>query len=138
MEDEAVAARFMRQLNDLGVSLHLDDFGTGYSSLSYLLRFPVSTLKIDRSFVSSMHRDDSSRLLVEAVVLMAHHLGLHVVAEGVETMEQLEILRSIGCESAQGFLFSEPLPAAAATALLRGAEGAPILPPQGTDRPPRV
>jgi EAL domain-containing protein (putative c-di-GMP-specific phosphodiesterase class I) len=95
----------------MGVGLALDDFGTGYSSLSYLRRFPISVLKIDRSFVSELpaNRDDAA--LVAAIVTMGHSLRLRVVAEGVETLEQAEHLRALGCDHLQGHLFSAAVPA---------------------------
>ena len=96
-------------LKDLGVELVLDDFGTGYSSLAYLSRFPIDALKIDRSFIDAMGRDASSRRVVSAIVGIAHSLGVTVTAEGIETAEQLEILRIMECEYGQGYLFSKPL-----------------------------
>ena len=97
------------ELESLGVELHIDDFGTGYSSLSYLQDFPADVLKIDRSFVNKLTQNDESARLVQTIVTMAHGLGLRVVAEGVETVEQLEHLRGLGCEYAQGFYFAKPL-----------------------------
>lgn len=110
----------LRRLQMLGVAWSLDDFGTGYSSLSYLHRLQVSTVKVDRSFVSRIGRDDGAEM-VRAIAAIAHNMGMDVVAEGVETSEQLEWLRSIGCEYAQGFYFSRPVDAAAATALIASA-----------------
>lgn len=98
-------------LNDLGIGISMDDFGTGYSSLSYLRSYPFDTLKIDRSFVSDITVDAADRELVNATITMAHGLGLKVVAEGVETEEQLSLLAAQGCEYAQGNLFSKPVPA---------------------------
>ena len=92
----------------IGVAWSLDDFGTGYSSLSYLHRLHVDTVKVDRSFVSRIGADDGSEM-VRAIAALAHNLGMDVVAEGVETAEQLERLRAIGCEYAQGFYFSRPV-----------------------------
>jgi EAL domain-containing protein (putative c-di-GMP-specific phosphodiesterase class I) len=97
----------------------MDDFGTGYSSLSYLHRFPIDELKIDRSFVSRMEHDARNAKLVQAIVGLARNLGVGVVAEGVETPGQLAAIRALGCDYAQGFLFSEAVPAHQAEALLR-------------------
>ncbi|MET0379604.1 MAG: EAL domain-containing protein [Spongiibacteraceae bacterium] len=110
MHDVESAIRTMRELKSLGVHLSLDDFGTGYSSLSYLKRFPVDTLKIDQSFVREIATDPSSLAIVEAIIAMAFRLGLSVVAEGVETTEQCELLRARGCNQMQGYLFFRPLP----------------------------
>jgi EAL domain-containing protein (putative c-di-GMP-specific phosphodiesterase class I) len=88
----------------------MDDFGTGYSSLSYIHRIPVDVLKIDRSFVERLEDPEGTRPIVEAVISMARHLGLNVVAEGVETKEQQNILQLAGCHGFQGFLFARPLP----------------------------
>jgi len=107
----------LRRLQMLGVAWSLDDFGTGYSSLSYLHRLQVDTVKVDRSFVSRIGRDDGAEM-VRAIAAIAHNLGMNVVAEGVETAEQLEWLRAIGCEYAQGFYFSRPVDFATATGLI--------------------
>ena len=105
--EEAIKA--MVRLKDIGVKLSLDDFGTGYSSLNYLKRFPVDCLKIDRSFVAEIVSDKIGLLIAESIIKLAHDLKLTVVAEGVETMEQLAIIRSMGCDQLQGFIFSKPL-----------------------------
>ena len=112
------------QLKDRNIRLLIDDFGTGYSSLSYLHRFPLDTLKIDRSFVSRLgaveNGDDGGQPLqiVRAIVTLAHNLGLNAIAEGVETGEQLAQLRELGCELAQGYWFSKPLDSFAVTEML--------------------
>lgn len=100
----------LRALKAMGVHISIDDFGTGYSSLSYLKRFPLDTLKIDRSFVNEITTDSDSAEITKAIIAMAHSLKLRVLAEGVETEEQLAFLRAHGCEVLQGFLFSRPLP----------------------------
>jgi diguanylate cyclase (GGDEF)-like protein len=112
------AARQIAEMARIGVRLSVDDFGTGYSCLSYLHQLPLHTLKIDRSFVTRMHEPDGTRCIVEAIVTLAHNLGLQTVAEGVENEEQLALLRAAGCDLIQGFLFSRPLSALDASALL--------------------
>lgn len=104
------AMRFkLKQLKSSGVNLSIDDFGTGYSSLSYLHRFPVNTLKIDRSFVRHLNNKGENTEIVEAIIVLAHKLGMDVIAEGVETTVQLQQLHLLGCEQFQGYLFSRPL-----------------------------
>jgi EAL domain-containing protein (putative c-di-GMP-specific phosphodiesterase class I) len=105
-------------LKQLGVILAIDDFGTGYSSLSYLHEFPVDELKIDRSFIGRLDRDTRDKHLVGAIIGMAHALGLTVVAEGVETDQQLQLLTEFGCQLAQGYLFAPPQPAERLLALV--------------------
>ena len=124
MADPDLAIGVLGRIHGLGVRLAVDDFGTGYSSLSYLTRFPVSTLKIDRSFVSSMLKDASNLKIVRAVTSLARELGLDIVAEGVERQEELVLVRDLGCEYAQGYHFSEPLaPGDAASYLQRNSAG---------------
>jgi len=105
------AVRTLEYLSGLGVSLSIDDFGTGYSSLSYLKRFPLDSLKIDRSFIRDVTTDGDDATITRAVISMAHSLGLKVVAEGVETERQLAFLTEYGCDQIQGYFFSRPLPA---------------------------
>jgi EAL domain-containing protein (putative c-di-GMP-specific phosphodiesterase class I) len=109
MEDPERASRVLRQMHELGVRISIDDFGTGYSSLSYLKRFPARTVKIDRSFVSGLPSDSDDAAITQAVIAMAHTLGLNVVAEGVETTQQMDTLRAMGCDQAQGFLLGRPM-----------------------------
>jgi EAL domain-containing protein (putative c-di-GMP-specific phosphodiesterase class I) len=108
----------LKALRDAGVSLSIDDFGTGYSSLSYLKRFPIDTIKIDRSFVKDLHEDADDAAICAAILAMSKQLGLNVVAEGVETREQLEFLRRHQCDHIQGYICSKPLPASEFFALL--------------------
>jgi len=119
MADAEKSAVVLSELKALGVRLDIDDFGTGYSSLSRLQRFPVDTLKIDRAFVSRMDADPETHEIVRIIVMLAHGLRLKVVAEGVETQAQADMLKDIGCELAQGYLYSRPVPAEAIEQLLR-------------------
>jgi EAL domain-containing protein (putative c-di-GMP-specific phosphodiesterase class I) len=100
----------MTQLKSCGLRFSLDDFGTGYSSLSYLRRLPLEQLKIDRTFVQDLLVDDSGRAIAQAIISLSRVMGLSVIAEGVETVEQRDYLADLGCHSYQGFLFSRPLP----------------------------
>jgi diguanylate cyclase (GGDEF)-like protein/PAS domain S-box-containing protein len=118
MENIETVTEMLRQLRKLGVRLSIDDFGTGYSSLSYLHRFPIDTLKIDRSFVIRMVENDENIEIVRTIVMLAQTLGMDVVAEGVETKEQLSLLRKLGCENGQGYFFSKPLTVSDADKLL--------------------
>ena len=110
MEDVKHSIATLRAVRDLGVSIAIDDFGTGFSSLSYLSRLPVDTLKIDRSFVVEMTDPEGGRSLVPAIIGLAHSLKLKVVAEGVETEDQQRLLRLLGCDEMQGYLFGKPAP----------------------------
>jgi diguanylate cyclase (GGDEF)-like protein len=119
MSDAERTVNILAQLNELGVRFSIDDFGTGYSSFSYLHRFPLDTLKIDRSFISRMGQSSESREIVETIMHLAHTLGMQVVAEGTETEADVKHLRSLGCDFAQGYFFSRPLTVAGARDLLR-------------------
>lgn len=110
MNNAEVNITKIKHLNDLGIQFCIDDFGTGYSSLSYLYRFPIDVLKIDRSFINTINNNKESQDIVEAIIVLAHKLGLKVVAEGVETVEQLTRLKIYNCEQIQGYLFFPPLP----------------------------
>jgi diguanylate cyclase (GGDEF)-like protein/PAS domain S-box-containing protein len=118
IDDPDAAIATLRALRDRGIEISIDDFGTGYSSLSYLSRFPVSTLKIDRSFVRDVASSATDAAIATAIITLGHSLKLKVLAEAVETSEQLDILERLQCDQMQGYLFSVPLPAADATRLL--------------------
>jgi EAL domain-containing protein (putative c-di-GMP-specific phosphodiesterase class I) len=109
MRPDATSARTLVELDSLGVRIVLDDFGTGYSSLAWLKQHPIHGIKIDRSFVADLPNDPTSRGIVEAVIGMGRALGCTVTAEGVETEAQLDALRSLACERAQGFLLARPV-----------------------------
>jgi len=118
IDDPENAAATLSKLKDMGLTISLDDFGTGYSSLSYLKRFPIDSLKIDRAFVRDIVTDPDDAAIVTAIITMAQSLKLDVVAEGVETQQQVDFLRARGCHAAQGYFFSKPLPADQAGAWL--------------------
>ncbi|MDQ3817988.1 MAG: EAL domain-containing protein, partial [Acidobacteriota bacterium] len=122
MENAEAAAVMFKRLRSLGVRLSIDDFGTGYSSLSYLHRFAVNYLKIDRSFVSKMAESGENYEIVRTIVMLAKKLGMEVIAEGIETEEQLGKLRNLKCEFGQGFLFSKPVPKELAEEFILGRE----------------
>jgi EAL domain-containing protein (putative c-di-GMP-specific phosphodiesterase class I) len=111
MEDPVASAEIMSEIGSLGVKVAMDDFGTGYSSLSYLKRFHFDSLKIDRSFIAGIDRSAGDAAIVAAVIALAHSFRSHAVGEGVESPEQLRYLRLLNCDTAQGFLFSRPIPA---------------------------
>lgn len=119
MNNEPTTTGVLKALREKGIRLTIDDFGTGYSSLAYLTRFRVDAVKIDRSFVRDVTSNGDAAALVEAIIAMAHALNLTIVAEGVETPEQLALLRKLGCDLMQGYLFSPPLPADEMTTLLK-------------------
>jgi diguanylate cyclase (GGDEF)-like protein/PAS domain S-box-containing protein len=134
MGDAEATIHRLRELKALGIQLAVDDFGTGYSSLAYLKRFPVDVLKIDRSFVHGLGSDDADTAIVAAMIGMARALGLRVVAEGVETAEQLTRLHELGCDAAQGFLFARPMSADALATTIDSA-GWPKVCPAGICTP---
>jgi diguanylate cyclase (GGDEF)-like protein/PAS domain S-box-containing protein len=116
---ESACIETLKELSTLGVRISIDDFGTGYSSLGSLNRFPISIIKIDKSFIKGLTEDPNAQTIVNAIITMAHTLNIQVVAEGVETDEQLEFLRSHGCDEVQGYLFGRPVPAEEFMKLLR-------------------
>ena len=116
--DDENAIEVLKKLRSIGVRISLDDFGTGYSELNYLARLPVDTLKIDRSFIKMIKIDEDSQKIIEMIKALATHLGINIVAEGVEKIEQIEFLKSINCEYAQGFFYSKPKDAKTITELL--------------------
>lgn len=122
MSNAAGAVETLVNLHEAGIRFSIDDFGTGYSSLSYLKRFPISSLKIDQSFVRDLSTNHGDAAIVAAIIALGHSLGLNVIAEGVETASQLAQLRKKGCNEIQGFLFSRPVPAAEMTKLLQSGE----------------
>jgi len=105
------AVRIMEELTDMGVRLAIDDFGTGYSSLGHLKHFPISRLKIDKSFIRDISENANDAAIAAAIIALAHNMSLEVIAEGVETEDHLRLLRELGCEQGQGYLFSRPQPA---------------------------
>ena len=109
MSDLEATGVTLRKLREADIQIHVDDFGTGYSSLSYLCRFPIHTLKVDRSFVRQMTYSGENMEVVRTIVQLARHLGHGVIAEGVETEGQLALLQNLGCDIGQGYLISRPL-----------------------------
>jgi EAL domain-containing protein (putative c-di-GMP-specific phosphodiesterase class I) len=118
MEQNTKVLQHLLEFRDLAIEVAIDDFGTGYSSLSYLHKFDIDYLKIDQSFVSSLNTEKSSLGLCEAIIQMAHKLELAVIAEGVETAEQALALKKMGCDYAQGYLFSKPVDAVTLSKML--------------------
>ena len=138
MENIETATGMLQQLRDLGVQLSIDDFGTGYSSLSYLHRFPIDTLKIDRSFVTRMTENSENMEIVRTVVVLAQNLGMDVVAEGVETKEQLALLRKLGCENGQGYFFSKPVNSSGAEKIIADTYGSVASPTAAQPTPKAI
>ena len=118
MENSARTRDTLTILRDSGIQIALDDFGTGYSSLAYLTQMPISRIKVDRAFVDGLLSGTENEAIVQAVLAMAHSLGMHVTAEGVETLDQANRLRAMACHTQQGFYFSRPVSAEAIPALL--------------------
>lgn len=138
MENAEAAIRMLKQLRDLGIQISIDDFGTGYSSLSYLHRFPINTLKVDRSFVSTMEDGTENGEIVRTIIALAKSLNLNVIAEGIESIHQLHQLRVLGCEYGQGYLFSRPVPEAEIEKILADkARWRNIIPSQNLTVPPK-
>ncbi len=127
MEDVVDAAKRLGDLHALGINLAVDDFGTGYSSLSYLKRFPIRSLKVDRSFVRDIAHNESSAAIARAIIAFGSALGLKVIAEGVESHDQYDILRGCGCDELQGYLFSRPIPAEEAKKLATERRHLPLV-----------
>ena len=119
MDSPEKSIAVLSALKRLGLTLTIDDFGTGYSNLSYLQRFPLDKLKLDQSFVRDMTESGEALAIAQAIITLAHGLHLRVVAEGVETAEQLALLTRQGCDEMQGYFFSKPLPVLQCTELLR-------------------
>ena len=122
LEDLEAASAALQMVRDHGVSISIDDFGTGYSSLAYLHKLPASTLKIDRSFVTRLSEDPHTLHVVRAIMRVAHSLDMQVVAEGIETMDQLEHLRALDCDFGQGYLYAKPIAADLVDALLDASQ----------------
>jgi EAL domain-containing protein (putative c-di-GMP-specific phosphodiesterase class I) len=110
MESHELIVGKLKQLRQKGISVALDDFGTGYSSLAYLKNIPITTLKIDKLFIDDISSDDSNTTLTDSIISLGHKIGLTIVAEGVETTDQLKYLENNKCDMIQGYLFSKPLP----------------------------
>jgi EAL domain-containing protein (putative c-di-GMP-specific phosphodiesterase class I) len=123
MQDPERAVVLLQEMRALGVRIAIDDFGTGHSSFAYLKRFPADELKIDRSFITDLPADKGDAAITQAIISLAHSLGMSVVAEGVETRAQLDFLAAQGCDEFQGYLFSKPLPDAELRELLAAAKG---------------
>lgn len=127
MDDIGTTRKLLQQLHEMGLKIAIDDFGTGYSALSYLITFPLDYLKIDKSFVDHIHTTDDAKAIVEAIVSLSYSLHLNVIAEGVETREQLTALQSLGCKQYQGYLFARPMPEDEFVRLMANDAGAAIV-----------
>ncbi|EQB87077.1 hypothetical protein M918_11365 [Clostridium sp. BL8] len=102
--------KILEELRTLGVNIAMDDFGTGYSSLNYLMKLPIDSLKIDKSFIDNINESSNKELIMDTIIKLAHNLNLEVIAEGVETSDQLNILKKMSCNKIQGYFYSKPLP----------------------------
>ena len=122
MHDPEITATVLNALKSLGTKLSIDDFGTGYSSLAYLKRFPIDKLKIDQSFVRNMTHDSSDAAIIKTIITLGHSLGLKLIAEGVETRDQLVMLEGLGCEEMQGYLLGKPQPQVELSLILNEAK----------------
>jgi EAL domain-containing protein (putative c-di-GMP-specific phosphodiesterase class I) len=111
MENIDRASALLKEIKSMGIALHMDDFGTGYSSLSYLHKFPLDGLKIDRSFIIGITTDSENEEIVKTIIALARSLRINVTAEGIETLEQLQLMKAMGCEYGQGYYFSKPVAA---------------------------
>jgi diguanylate cyclase (GGDEF)-like protein len=127
MEDVLKTRKILQSLHEMGVAIAIDDFGTGYSSLSYLIQFPLDYLKIDKSFVDNLEKSNDAKAIVEALVSLSYSLRLKAIAEGVENVNQLTILRALGCKQYQGYLFSRPIPEAEFLAIMESNNGAGLI-----------
>ncbi len=127
MQDVDETIKILKELSEMGIFLSIDDFGTGYSSLSYLKKFPINKLKIDRAFINQITTDTDDEAIVKTIISMSHNLGLKVIAEGVETGEQVEFLVKLKCDEVQGFLFSKPVPIERIKEILRDYSYSEIL-----------
>lgn len=127
MQDPEVVAAKLREFRDGGLTIFIDDFGSGYSSFEYLSRFPASGLKLDRLFVTRLGSGDHPPAIVQSIIALAHHLGMYVIAEGVEREEQAQLLTRFGCEYGQGYLFARPAPLDEVVALLLAEEREQLL-----------
>jgi len=122
LQDDRSVLETLHQIRELGVRISMDDFGTGYSSLSYLRSFPFDKIKIDRSFIRELGKKDDCIAIIRAVSRLGSNLGMTTIVEGVETQEQLDILRTEGCTHAQGYLFGRPMPVSQVEKVLQGVE----------------
>ena len=134
MEDVIATRETLSRLHEMGIKVAIDDFGTGYSSLSYLTKFPLNYLKIDKSFVEKIHSSDEAKGVVEAIISLSYTLRLHVIAEGVETKDQLIALQALGCKQFQGYYFAKPMPEAEFIALMQKDAGLSIIADTPEDR----
>ena len=123
IKDVDITINILNEMKEMGIHLSIDDFGTGYSSLNYLKRLPITTLKIDRSFINDIEDDPDGSAIVKAIIAMAQNLKLKTIAEGVETKEQLKFLCTYGCDEIQGYYFSKPLPFEDICQMLLDTEG---------------